>query len=184
MNLLLERLRRETGPQHEALEKTADLLSPTLTMARYHAVLRQFHRFWCGWQPLAHGLLAGEPELLAGRDRTPLLVADLAHFRLTPLPVAGPLPALSDADMALGSLYVLEGSTLGGQVIAQHLETRLGLRNGAGYAYFKGYGRQNGPMWAALRERLARHPAEGPAAERLVTGAKQTFSILEQRLVI
>lgn len=183
MSLLLERLRQETRPQHEALERTLDLLSPALDMARYHTILRQFHRFWCGWQPLAHGLLAGEPDLLAGRDRTPLLAADLAHFGLAPLPAAGPLPVQSDADTALGSLYVLEGSTLGGQVISRHLEARLGLRDGAGYAYFQGYGRQNGPMWAAMRERLARHPAEGPAADRLVTGAKQTFSILEQRLV-
>lgn len=184
MSRLLERLRVETRPQHEALERTLNLLSPTLEMARYHAILRQFHRFWCGWQPLAHGLLSDERDLLTGRDRTPLLSADLAYFGLAPLPADGPLPPLADADAALGSLYVLEGSTLGGQVIARHLETRLGLRDGAGYAYFQGYGRQNGPMWAAMRERLARHPAEGPAADRLVTGAKQTFAILEQRLVI
>ncbi|MQP67301.1 biliverdin-producing heme oxygenase [Niveispirillum sp. SYP-B3756] len=183
MSLLLERLRQETRPQHEALEKTLDLLSPTLDMARYHAILRRFHAFWRGWQPPTHGLLVGEPDLLAGRDRTPLLAADLAHFGLTPLPAAAPLP-LSDAGAALGSLYVLEGSTLGGQLISRHLETRLGLRNGAGYAYFQGYGRQNGPMWAAMRERLARHPAEGSAADRLLSGAKQTFSILEQRFAI
>ncbi len=184
MSLLLERLREETRPHHEALEKTLNLLSPTLEIARYQSILQRFHAFWSGWKPLVHGLLAGEPDLLTGRDRTGLLANDLAHFRLTPLPAEGPFPPLVEADAALGSLYVLEGSTLGGQVISRHLETRLGLRDGAGYAYFQGYGRRNGPMWVAMRERLSRHPAEGAPADRLVTGAKQTFSVLEQRLVI
>lgn len=182
MSTLLERLRQETRPQHEGLEKALDLLSPTLGIARYQDILRRFHAFWRSWRPLAHGLLAKEGDLLTGRDRTPLLESDLAHFNLTPLRPDGPLPTLNDADQALGSLYVLEGSTLGGQVIARHLETHLGLRDGAGYAYFQGYGRQNGPMWAALRERLAHHPTEGPTADRLVAGARETFSLLEQRL--
>lgn len=179
---LLERLRQETRAQHEGLEKALDLLSPTLDLARYQDILRRFHAFWRAWRPAAHGLLGQEADLLAGRDRTPLLENDLAHFGLEPLPADGPVPPLEDTHQALGSLYVLEGSTLGGQVIARHLETHLGLREGAGYTYFQGYGRQNGPMWAALRERLAHHPAEGPAADQLVAGARETFSILEQRL--
>jgi heme oxygenase len=182
MSAILERLRQETRPQHDGLEKALDLLSPTLELTRYQEILRRFHAFWRGWRPLAHGLLAEEADLLAGRDRTPLLDSDLVHFGVPALPDDGPLPALADADQALGSLYVLEGSTLGGQVIARHLEATLGLYDGAGYAYFQGYGRRNGPMWAALRERLAHLPAEGAAADRLVAGARQTFSLLEQRL--
>lgn len=181
---LLARLRAETRPQHEALEAGLDLLSPRLDLPRYLRILQGFDAFWRQWQPLAHGLLAAEPDLIRRRDRRPALAVDLHHFGLVAGVAAadGPLPDLDDADAALGSLYVMEGSTLGGQVIARHLEDHLGLRNGKGYRYFLGYGAENGVMWSAMRTRLGAAPAHGPAADRAVTAAAQTFDSLRRRL--
>lgn len=181
---LLARLRAETRPQHEALEAALDLLSPRLDLARYQHILLGFDAFWREWQPRAHGLLAAEPDLIRGRDRRPALAADRDFFGLdaTQLPGTAPLPDMINADAALGSLYVMEGSTLGGQVIARHLESHLGLRDGRGYRYFLGYGTSNGAMWAAMRARLAKHPTNGVVADRAVMAAKQTFDSLRQRL--
>ena len=180
---LLSRLRTETEPQHKALEATLGLMDAGLTLAHYQSLLQRFHAFWYDWQPLAHGLLQAEGDLLTGRDRTPLLEQDLDFFSLAPLqPDNRPMPVLPDADAALGSLYVMEGSTLGGQVIARHLERCLGLANGNGYRYFQGYGPRNGAMWAAMRGRLALVAADSPAADRAVTAAAETFGLLRRRL--
>ena len=180
---LLFRLRTETEPQHKSLEDALALMDAGLTLAHYQTLLQRFHAFWCDWQPLAHGLLRAEGDLLTERDRTPLLAQDLAFFGLPHLiPAERPMPVLADADAALGSLYVMEGSTLGGQVIARHLERHLGLTDGNGYRYFQGYGPRNGPMWAAMRAKLALVPAESTAADRAVAAAAETFSLLRQRL--
>ena len=47
----------------------------------------------------------------------------------------------------LGRMYVMEGSTLGGQYIARHVEETLGLSSGEGNSYFRGYGEATGERW-------------------------------------
>jgi heme oxygenase len=56
---------------------------------------------------------------------------------------------------AFGSMYVMEGSTLGGRFIAPHVAERLDLAPGRGNAYFEGYGPRTGSMWNAFRETAA-----------------------------
>ena len=64
---------------------------------------------------------------------------------------------------------MLEGSTLGGQVIGRHIGALHGL-DGAGLAYYRAHGRQTGVMWNLFRARLERLPAH-PATEAAVTDA-------------
>lgn len=52
----------------------------------------------------------------------------------------------ADAEF-LGAMYVMEGSRLGGQFIAKHVEQVLGLEAGRGDAYFRGDGAQTGARW-------------------------------------
>jgi heme oxygenase len=40
----------------------------------------------------------------------------------------------------IGTLYVIEGATLGGQVISRHLYRHLGFSANAGARFFNGYG--------------------------------------------
>jgi heme oxygenase (biliverdin-IX-beta and delta-forming) len=75
-----------------------------------------------------------------------------------------------------GSLHVLEGSTLGGQVIAPRLERSLGFADGRGYTFFRSYGREVGAMWRGLGARLLALPA--PAGEAAVGSAQLTFARL------
>lgn len=80
---------------------------------------------------------------------------------------------------ALGALYVLEGSTLGGKFIAQMIRQRLPLENG--YRYFSGYAEQNELMWKAFTEILNKdHPAD--FQQDVITAANHTFNQFEQWL--
>ena len=49
--------------------------------------------------------------------------------------------------------YVLEGSTLGSQLLAAHFERLLAVRPHEGGTFFSGYGAATGSMWRAFRER-------------------------------
>ena len=182
---VLERLRTETRPVHERLERRLDLLAPTLTLDRYRRLLERFYGFWSGWEPRA-ALALDDPAFFDPRRRTFRLEDDLRFFGgskelLRALPtVHDPLPLGSRAQ-ALGSIYVLEGSPLGGQVIKRHLETALGLRDGRGYWYFVAYGRESSSMWQAFRQYVRRHSSPDMEDE-IVRSAALTFQALDQWL--
>ena len=174
---ILGTLRAATAPDHLRLETSLGLLDPSLDLLRYRWILERFFGFWAGWQPLVAARLA-DPAFTAPRDRRPLLATDLAWLGLTQaalgtLATCQP-PRLEDAAAALGSLYVLEGSTLGGRQILKTVAPRLGLGETAGAAYFAGYGAETGPMWRAFLGRLE----TSPDPEATIDGATRTFDTL------
>lgn len=176
---LLALLRAATGPAHEALGETLGLMRDDIEIAAYARLLERFYGFWRNWQPRIAVLLEDE-ALLAPRRRLHLLAADLATLGYSPdalraLPSCPP-PPLRDASEALGSLYVMEGSTLGGRTILRHVGDRLGLDGSAGCAYFAGYGRATGPMWHSFLLRL--DAADPLDAHRIAAGATATFESL------
>jgi heme oxygenase len=180
----LEYLRQATRPEHESTESTVSLMDSALTCADYVRALQQMYgaiRTWDDWAakhvPPAHA------SLLQGRRRSLLLEADLAHLGAsTPLLSSDDDEALSaylHGDAAereaafLGAMYVIEGSTLGGQYIAKHVEQTLGLEPGCGNAYFRSYGDRTGAMWNSFKAVLAEVP--DAQTELVVSSAKRMF---------
>lgn len=155
------------------------MLNNQLDRETYKQVLERFYGFWSGWEPQVAALLQ-DRLLLDPRRRLHLLEADLAALGSSACAVAAlpacPLPLLHDAAEALGSLYVMEGSTLGGRVIQQNVERHLGFDSRSGCAYFTGYGASTGMMWRLFLARLDEAPATD--AGRIATGAAATFERL------
>ncbi len=176
---LLARLRFVTRPAHDRLEGALGLLDERLGLDAYRRVLERFYGFWRGWEPQVATLFQ-DAAFLGPRRRLHLLRADLATVGLSAraarmLP-ACPLPVLRGAAEALGSLYVMEGSTLGGQVIERNVERCLGLDGRCGCTYFAGYGTDTGRMWRLFLARLDLVPVAD--AERVADGAVATFERL------
>ncbi len=95
-----------------------------------------------------------------------------------------PRPRLApprDRAAAFGALYVLEGSTLGGQVIAKHIGRQLGLTAERGCRYYAAHGRETGAMWKAFRLRLAEE-ATRDEADAIVISATATFDAMRHWL--
>ena len=70
-------------------------------------------------------------------------------------------------------MYVMEGSTLGGQVITRQL-AQAGI---AGRSYFTGYAEQTGPMWKRFCQLLTEEATDTNQAE-IVESASLTFQKL------
>lgn len=182
--MILERLRSETRQAHERLEAGLDLMRPDLDMSRYAAILKRFWGFWRAWEPAVETAL-GDPGFTRERRRLHLIERDLemlGHGAAIPtLPVCPRLPGLRGTAEALGSMYVLEGSTLGGRHVLRHLGRTLGIGPDGGGGYFGGYGERTGSMWRSFGARL-----EGQATpetqDRIVHAAVETFEILERWL--
>lgn len=84
----------------------------------------------------AEGVLAMDPTLPAWRPRAPALLRDLAALGRTAPPPLAP-PAFADRAERLGLLYVVEGSRLGGDLLARTVggglpAAYLGERHGPG----------------------------------------------------
>lgn len=120
------------------------------------------------------------------RRKTPLLIRDLLAIGVSRQQVAAvpdaAIPEFTGPAGALGCCYVLEGATLGGQIIAKRLKTILHLDQAYGAAFFNGYGRATGTMWrsyCAVLNSQVKDPASYHAA---TAAACATFEHLESCL--
>lgn len=171
-------LREGTRAEHDRLEDGLRLTGPGLTLERYCLILSRFHGFWAGWEPHVAAALADD-AFLAPRRRLGLLRDDLRALGVAPdsLPVCPP-PPLHGRGEAMGSLYVMEGSTLGGRVILKGLE-RIGVPPDA-RSYLAGNGEATGAMWRAFLERLEAEVDAGA----VLRGAKATFKTLGDWMLV
>jgi heme oxygenase len=182
--VILKRLREETRSQHEALEEALPLGHADLAPAIYRAVLARFQGFYATWEAeaQAHASEALLP-VLAGRTKLPMLDADLLALGLNPQNAPRMertcLPDFAAGDATLlGSMYVVEGATLGGQLISRQLERSGKFHDGHGYSFFLSYGQAVGQQWKAFTALLEAAPeAEGDA---IVASAQQTFRAFSQ----
>jgi heme oxygenase len=71
---------------------------------------------------------------------------------------------------------VLEGATLGGQIIAKVLQERLGLTNQYGARYFNGYGPNTMKMWVAFCHQL--NQVNALQERQVVASASMTYMTL------
>ncbi|WP_446745699.1 biliverdin-producing heme oxygenase [Silvibacterium acidisoli] len=168
-------LRSGTAEAHEALEGELRLASSALSLAEYVHTLQTFEGFVSRWEDEAEQ--ACPPHLkptFEQRRRARLLQGDLRHFDASKAEEQPRIPPITNTAAFLGSMYVMEGSTLGGQMIARHVESHLHLSNGDGYSYFLGHGANTGRMWKEFIEILNRESQDLPEAE-IVSSARRTF---------
>jgi heme oxygenase len=77
---------------------------------------------------------------------------------------------------AYGAMYVIEGSALGGQTIAERVWRRHGIGPHGGASFFGGRGEQTAAMWREFRHKLVAEVGTAPAAfAQAEAGAHATF---------
>jgi heme oxygenase len=188
----LERLRSETRAEHESTESVMPLMQADLSREQYVAVLQKLHPVVSSWERWAVANVPADLlETVNGRQRAALIARDLESMGARIIDKARGFPAeaipgLIDSSAVcrasfLGAMYVMEGSTLGGQYIARHLEEVLGLQPGEGDAYFRGYGERTGEMWWAFKAVLTDVP--DTEADSVIAAAKAMFGVFRAGMV-
>ena len=180
-NLLL-RLRSETSSQHEALEQNnfnQALTAGTLTAPGTAYFLAKMYGFLVPYEAALqqHAADFSPAWEVPERMRAHLILTDLERLESAPdLPLCPAMPPLCTRPQLLGAMYVVEGSTLGGQVITRQLaQAGISLR-----AYFTGYGALTGPRWKAFCQLLMEAAPTGPDQDEIVASARLTFQRLDQ----
>jgi len=175
------RLRCETTAEHGELERKLHLVDPELSAARYRHVLQTLYGFYAPLEPRLARLSPLVPMSgLPLRDRAALLARDLVELGLSGpevarLPCCGELPRTTSAEQLAGCLYVLEGASLGGQLIARAIARQPDPSSTRATAFFTGDGARTGARWRRVLQWLHAHEAAGARSDEIVTAARETF---------
>ncbi|MBC7548517.1 MAG: biliverdin-producing heme oxygenase, partial [Polaromonas sp.] len=106
----------------------------------------------------------------------------VAPHALAETPQCQALPDLATPLKLFGCLYVLEGATLGGQIITRHLHASLGLTPQSGGSFFSGYGPHTGSRWKEFCAHLTAFAAQLDSDAEIVDSANATFDSLDRWL--
>jgi heme oxygenase len=188
--MMLKRLKAATSSRHTALEKLLPLLDADLSSATYRHFVQKMFGFY---EPLEASLLAtpwwGELDLdVSLRHKTPRLLQDLralgdTEADIAALPRCQHLPPLTNQAQLWGCLYVIEGATLGGQIIIKRLNAQLALSATSGASFFDGYGPQTGARWKTFCAALsAQGEGVSGGSDAMLASANRTFDTLSHWL--
>jgi heme oxygenase len=178
----LDRIKSETASAHRELEEALGFAKSAMSEAGLRHHFARLHGFYRVWEPwiASSGL---DEAFLAPRRKLPLVAADL---RLLGVADPGALPAYplpfppADMNRAMGSLYVVEGSTLGGLLIRKWL-AGVAWAPAHGFVYFNSYGDAVRSMWLSFQDRLTQRAASG-SEEAIIQAANDTFRRLQHWL--
>lgn len=174
-------LRDSSQADHQRLEAGLDILEAVSTAAGRIRVVQGFYRLHAEAETALAPWLADRPDVaFAARRRTGQLAADLATLggrAVQPGPSGIVIRSLAEA---LGWLYVLEGSTLGGKAIRRALLARGDTMTGL--SFLDPYGPQTGQRWRDYLAVLERQARDADDVAAVAAGARAAFRHAERRL--
>jgi heme oxygenase len=175
--MILAKLKESTKEQHEALESVVDVMNSTFTLDDYKRLITKFYLFYSTIEPtLPADELKANGFDLESRRKLPSLERDLSALSIFQKPDAVvEIPVFDSVAKAFGAAYVLEGATLGGQVITRHLSSAIGVTPETGASFFYSYGPNVGPMWKEFGAAITAYADANGQDDAIVQGAKETF---------
>lgn len=180
----MARLKHETADAHARVDACIDL--ERMSRARYVALLTAFRGAQAAVErELARyaGVLAAYDYDVGARRKVARLDADLAALGADVSLAIDRDFRLDDVGEAFGAIYVVEGSTLGAQVIRRHVVESLALDPARECTFLGGYGAGTGATWKRTAASVTAYAAEHPECDaQLIAGAHQTFALFEHHL--
>ena len=188
--MFLQKLRVETAECHIALEKnpySIALMHPNVTVKDYLTYLTKLYGFVYGFEKnVFPSLTAIDPDI-ENRRKTHLmeqdismLGGDLTKIRVMPDEVF--LKHYTHEADALGGLYVLEGSMLGGNIIKRHLNEKLNHSVIDKMSYFTAYGVDTGKVWKSFLTILTNNASHKYKENAIIKSAIITFRLIDEWL--
>lgn len=181
------RLKEATQAYHRQVEAQVEAFDGWAHSAQYVGLLRCFYGYY---QPVEERLGALPWSTLGcdfnERRKSQFLAQDLLTLgetveSLAHLPRCVDLPALATLTQGLGTLYVLEGATLGGAIILRRVQRTLAITPAQGGAFFYSYGERRSVMWQMFAALMNQYmmcdtsTATDARAQAIIDAASATF---------
>jgi heme oxygenase len=176
--MLSEKLKEETKTNHQILEKELiGRLKAVGSVQEYTSLLGLFYGYFGGLETSINSVIDINQLPDSNQRRKTQAIADDINALDGTVPekaTGDALPHISSHLEAIGALYVIEGSTLGGTIISKMMQKQLGLADN-GLSFFLGYGEQTEAMWDKFKDTLDQQ-AQNPEQEAvIIAAANQTF---------
>ncbi|MBR9917913.1 biliverdin-producing heme oxygenase [bacterium] len=157
--MIRERIKSETKEAHDAVESVSyskEIMSGKLNEAQYKELIRVNYSLNKAFEQEWDKLNFEVPStlMLDHRSKIELLEKDMELLGVDPMELEHVNFKTSTFPEFMGSLYVFEGSTLGGSVIKKQLEKNVELAHIKDFHFYKGYGDKTGMMWKLFLDEL------------------------------
>lgn len=178
--MLSDKIKEATKTAHQQLEVlVVKRLKAIGSNADYANLLKHFYAYFSKVEQAIAPFISAEvlPDY-ASRRNASYLKKDIEALGGTTdeLPQAQ-APVIASTISALGALYVMEGSIMGGRIIVQMLE-KAGITKGV--SFFSGYGEATGQMWQRFTDVLNRHAPTEQDQASAIAAANATFTQFQQ----
>jgi heme oxygenase len=183
----LNTLKSQTAVAHKRLEHlpvSSSILSPEMKTEDYAYYLKLMYDVHYDVEENIFPLLSRNIHDLTERKKKHLIEEDLAFLNYNkPLPSPVFNTENTTIPFALGILYVVEGSSLGGRFILKNIETIKGLDEGKGVSYFTGYDNKTGSHWKSFLNALTEYQEENNCEDEIIKGAIYAFDCIHDHFV-
>jgi len=177
--LLVNEIRNATKPAHQELDHHVyPLIQQVRNTDSYIKLLQSFYGYFKPVYGLLNLYLSNNEVTDFDKRRKPeAILNDIKHFSTeqSEIELCSDVPVISNISQGLGAFYVLEGSTMGGQIISKKIADNLGLASNEALSFFNGYGDDNKEMWNKFLISLDGQSAELNVEEVIFT-ADKTFT--------
>ncbi|WP_126972705.1 biliverdin-producing heme oxygenase [Gynurincola endophyticus] len=174
--MLSNSIKEATKSAHQQLEVVVvKKLKAIRSHADYADLLKHFYSYFSTVEKTIAPYITTEVLPDYSQRRTSIYLKqdiEALGFSTQELPAAQ-APEINSTIEALGALYVMEGSIMGGKIIVQMLE-KGGITNGV--SFFSGYGENTGRMWGAFTEVMNHHAPTEADEQKAIHAANETFS--------
>lgn len=174
--MLSTKIKEATKDGHQQLEKKVILkLKAIRSNGDYADVLKYFYAYFNEVEKAIQPFITADilPDH-AERRNSSYLKADIEELggNINELP-AVTIPKVGNTLEALGAMYVMEGSIMGGPIIVQML-AKYGITQGV--SFFSGYGEATGQMWGKFVAVMNEKAATEEQQLQAINAADETFS--------
>ena len=172
--MLNEQLKDSTHPSHQALEKKMVSIIKTIrTRQDYVKFLKLMYGYYSALERRVQEYVSDIE--IGKRRKAERLLEDISYFESTTSPeMCSELPPIRSHAEALGAMYVMEGSIMGGKIIERMIKGQAGMDGPSGFSFFNGYGEDTGRMWEEFKVFLNR-PFDEMEKLNLILTANRTF---------
>ncbi|HEX8460327.1 MAG TPA: biliverdin-producing heme oxygenase [Segetibacter sp.] len=176
--MLSDRLKEETKSAHLEVEalimpRVKGLNSP----AAYADLLNIFYGYFSPVEKKIESYI--EPDIIADaaeRRKAAAILQDITFLgEQKQENECIKLPAIYNTATALGAMYVLEGSTLGGVHLSKIISGKMNFTANEGVEFFNGYGSGTLGKWNSFKDRLNNYAVNAELEDEVIKSANETF---------
>lgn len=181
----LENLKNKTSIPHKNLEDlpiSKSIVDPKVTIAAYGLYLSLMHDVVQHLEDRIYPMVSEIIPDLIERRKLSLLENDLKHTSFEKKAHFLPFENTENVSIpfAMGMVYVIEGSTLGGRYILKNIQENLGFDEEKGASYFAGYGNKTGSSWKKFLQILTEFETRTDSENEIIAGAAYAFESIHK----